>query len=123
MKKPALLTALLFYCLQIFAQQTNEKEMLYSGLRNNSNPSANKILACPPATPPATPILPLMSQFTKPTMATNMDIYDVGGRILKEIKITGNSSNKIDLNDLGTGMYILRIYDGEHVQNIKLIKN
>ncbi|MBK5284648.1 MAG: T9SS type A sorting domain-containing protein, partial [Bacteroidia bacterium] len=50
-------------------------------------------------------------------------IINIDGRILKEIKITGNVENKIDLHDLTNGFYILRINDGEQIQNLKLVKN
>ena len=50
-------------------------------------------------------------------------IFNVDGRILKEIKFTSSSVNKIDLNDFSSGMYILRIDDGVYIQTLKLIKN
>ncbi|MBI4930887.1 MAG: T9SS type A sorting domain-containing protein [Bacteroidetes bacterium] len=50
-------------------------------------------------------------------------ILSVEGKILKAIKIKVDTGNKIDLHDFSNGMYILRIIDGENIQNLKLIKN
>jgi len=50
-------------------------------------------------------------------------IINVDGRVLKEMNISGNSENKIDLNDFGRGIYILRIIDEKNIQNFKLTKN
>ncbi|HLG35896.1 MAG TPA: T9SS type A sorting domain-containing protein [Bacteroidia bacterium] len=50
-------------------------------------------------------------------------ILNVDGRILKVINITGNSENKIDLQNFDRGTYILRIIDEKNILNFKLIKN
>ncbi|MBK5286317.1 MAG: T9SS type A sorting domain-containing protein [Bacteroidia bacterium] len=50
-------------------------------------------------------------------------ILTMDGRILKVINITGNSENKISLNDFSSGISILRIIGEKNIQNFKLIKN
>jgi len=50
-------------------------------------------------------------------------ILNMDGSILKVIKPTGNSANKIDLHEFSNGLYVLKIIDGENIRNYKLIKN
>ncbi len=50
-------------------------------------------------------------------------ILNTEGRRIKDFQIAGESENKIDLQELCSGMYILRIDDGERIQSFKLLKN
>ncbi|MEO8147798.1 MAG: SBBP repeat-containing protein [Bacteroidia bacterium] len=52
-----------------------------------------------------------------------IELISIEGRILKIIKSTESDNRSIDLNSFPNGLYVLRIYDGENVQSIKLVKN
>lgn len=50
------------------------------------------------------------------------EIINADGRVLKLINITANTENKIELQELKSGIYILRIISGDEIQNLKIIK-
>lgn len=50
------------------------------------------------------------------------EILSIEGRVLKRIKTTGMEKNKINFHDLSSGLYILRTYNGQSIQNFKLVK-
>lgn len=93
MKQHFLFLALLLFFLQINAQQISKIEKQNHDA-NNQSASANNILGCTPATPPPTPALPLMSLFTKPTMATNMSSTGVSIAVKPNGTVWGSGSDQ-----------------------------
>lgn len=58
-------------------------------------------------------------QFKTETTVIKVEIYDITGRILSSNSI---NENKIDLSELKTGNYILRLYTEKDIMNTKIIK-
>jgi Secretion system C-terminal sorting domain len=50
---------------------------------------------------------------------SKVEVYDIAGRILSSNSV---SENKIDLSELKTGNYILKLYTEKGIMNIKIIK-
>jgi hypothetical protein len=50
---------------------------------------------------------------------SKIEVYDISGRILIS---NSNSENKLDLSDLKTGNYILKLYTEKGIMNTKIIK-
>ena len=107
MKQHFLFLALLLFFLQINAQQISKIEKQNQDA-NNQSASANKILSCPPVPPPPTPALPLMSQFTKPTMATNMSSTGVSIAVKPNGTVWGSGSDQG--GEMGDGVEIGRAH-------------
>jgi len=49
-------------------------------------------------------------------------IFDLGGRLIKELQAGKTQSSEIDLSGLEDGIYLLQYSDGVHYQNIKFLK-
>ena len=50
---------------------------------------------------------------------SKVEVYDIAGRILSSNSV---SENKIDLSELKTGNYILKLYTEKGIMNTKIIK-
>ena len=51
------------------------------------------------------------------TPSCDVEVYDMRGRLLLR-----RSGTEFDVSTLATGVYIVKVYDGKHVTNLKLIK-
>lgn len=56
------------------------------------------------------------------TLPTQLSIYDVLGRKVKELKYAQQRTQMIDVSDLAAGVYFLRVQDDDRIQSIKFIK-
>lgn len=58
-------------------------------------------------------------RFTPEVMVESTSIFDINGKLIKEMKTTGN---QIDINDLPSGLYLLKMNTSEGVTIKKIIK-
>lgn len=85
-------------------------------IQNNLSLQENDFIANISAYP--NPVKDLLN-FKAEQNILKVEVYDIAGRILSSNSISGN---KIDLGELKTGNYILKIYTEKEITNIKIIK-
>jgi glycosidase len=66
---------------------------------------------------------PVADYFTLSFAASKVEIYAVTGQLVKSFKTNGNSDFQFHVNDLTTGLYLVKAYNEENkVQVVKFIK-
>lgn len=69
-----------------------------------------------------------LNEISKPSFQAEnikMTIYDLNGRILQEIEIKSEDFNSVDVNvqNIISGIYILKLSSNSHIEEFKFIKN
>jgi hypothetical protein len=54
--------------------------------------------------------------------AVTIEIYDVRGQLLKNIKMNNQSTNVISVSDLSSGLYLLKVNDGKNTKIQRFVK-
>ncbi|HBD25805.1 leucine-rich repeat domain-containing protein [Flavobacterium sp.] len=91
---------------------TNNYETIIQALGVNNNETGSKILIYP------NPVNDMLF-FNTEENVIKVDVYDTTGRILSSNSV---NDNKLNINDLQTGNYILKVYTENGITNAKIIK-
>jgi hypothetical protein len=64
----------------------------------------------------------LFIDYVSDSKICNVEIYDVRGQLIKEMKINSPVKQSINIEDLSKGLYLLKVSDGKKVQSQRFIK-
>jgi hypothetical protein len=55
--------------------------------------------------------------------AQNVTLFDLNGRVVKSVNLSGTNSYQLNMNDVPAGFYLLQVtFDAQQVRNFKIIK-